>query len=763
VKLPLFALRSSRHDKNIEGEFMDYFRSGSVVLPAVLALAGLGTFPISSRAQAAPAQRQLTVEKIYGDPGLNGRPARALEWSPDGKQVAYLFSVGLGMDAKTELRVMATGTGEAHVLITAEQLKTLLPPTQSAAKQSTGAGRRPPAPFQFAPDGNGLLFQTQNSLTWFDLKTKSTHSLNAGKQAIWDAKISPDGRTVSFIFDHNIWVSDVATGAARPLTKGGTEALRKGDFDWVYPEELEIKSGHWWAPDSSSIAYLEMDVSAVTQYPIQDDPADPRATFVQRYARTGEPNAVARLLVAPLDGSEPRAMDIGKEKEDLIARVQWPPDGKRLAIQRFNRMQNRLDLLIADAATGQSRTVLTETDPAWVNFSDILYFFKDSSRFIWSSERSGFRHIYLYKIDGTEIGQITRGNWEVTALDAVDETRGLVYFTATEKGPLERQIYRIALDGSGLTQISHGDGTHAARFTPGAEVFVDTFSNTATPPRQDLLRPDGAKVATLDKNAMPELANYALSPVEFFTVKARDGETLYASMVKPANFDASRKYPVIVHTYGGPAPVVRNVWGGTSFLFHQMLAERGFIIFSVDNRGARGRGHAFETKIYRHVGVLELSDQQDGVAYLRSLPYVDGARIGIWGWSYGGHMVLHAMFQAPQDFKVGFAGAPVSDWLQYDSIATERFLGLPKDNPEGYREASPVNYAGGLQGKLLIAQGVGDDNVHFINTLLVVNAAIKEKKYIEVAMFPGRGHPVSDSAARIVLMNRVATFFQDNL
>jgi dipeptidyl-peptidase-4 len=209
--------------------------------------------------------------------------------------------------------------------------------------------------------------------------------------------------------------------------------------------------------------------------------------------------------------------------------------------------------------------------------------------------------------------------------------------------------------------------------------------------------------------------------------------------------------------------VVRNVWGGTSFLFHQMLAERGFIIFSVDNRGARGRGHAFETKIYRHVGVLELSDQQDGVAYLRSLPYVDGARIGIWGWSYGGHMVLHAMFQAPQDFKVGFAGAPVSDWLQYDSIATERFLGLPKDNPEGYREASPVNYAGGLQGKLLIAQGVGDDNVHFINTLLVVNAAIKEKKYIEVAMFPGRGHPVSDSAARIVLMNRVATFFQDNL
>jgi dipeptidyl-peptidase-4 len=742
---------------------MDYFRSGSVALPSLLVLAGLGTFPSSLRGQAAPVPAELTVEKIYGDPGLNGRPVRVFEWSPDGKQVAYLMSVGSGKGAKTEIRVMDAGTGETHVLITAEQLKALLLPTQSAAKQSTGAGRRPPAPIQSAPDGNGLLFQTLNSLIWPDLKTKSTHSLNAGKQAIWDAKISPDGRTVSFVSDHNVWVSDVATGTARPLTKGGTEALRKGDFDWVYPEELEIKSGHWWAPDSSSIAYLEMDVSAVTQYPIQDDSADPRATFVQRYARSGEPNAVARLLVAPLDGSEPRVMDIGKEKRDLIARVQWLPDGKRLAIQRFNRVQNRLDLLIADAATGQSRAVLTETDPAWVNFSDILYFFKDSNRFIWSSERSGFRHLYVYKMDGTEIGQITRGNWEVTTLDAVDEKRALVYFTATEKSPLERQIYRIALDGSGLTHISHGDGTHAARFAPGVDVFVDTFSNTATPPRQDLRRADGAKVATLDENAIPELANYALSAVEFFTVKARDGETLYASIIKPPNFDAARKYPVIVHTYGGPAPVVRNVWGGTNFLFHQMLAERGFIIISVDNRGARGRGHAFETKIYRHVGVLELSDQQDGVAYLRSLPYVEGARIGIWGWSYGGHMVLHAMFQAPQDFNVGFAGARVSDWLQYDSIATERFLGLPEDNPEGYREASPVNYAGGLQGKLLIAQGVGDDNVHFINTLLVVNAAIKGKKYIEVAMFPGRGHPVSDSAARIVLMNRVAAFFQDNL
>ena len=456
-------------------------------------------------------------------------------------------------------------------------------------------------------------------------------------------------------------------------------------------------------------------------------------------------------------------MDIGDDKECLIARVAWLPDGKHLAIQRFNRVQSVLDLLIADAATGRSRTVLTETDPHWVNFSDILYFFQDGSRFIWSSERSGFRHLYLYKTDGAQLAQLTHGDWEATSLDAVDEARGLVYFTATEKSPLERQLYRVRLDGSGFERISREDGTHAANFAPRAEKFVDTFSSIAAPPRQDVFRADGSKVAVLDANPVPELAAYGLSRVEFFQVKARDGEPLNAQMIKPPDFDPSRKYPVIVFTYGGPNPVVRNMWGGNNLLFHQLMAQRGFIIFSVDNRGARGRGHAFETKTFHRVSVQELSDQRDGVAYLRSLPFVDGQRIGIWGWSYGGHMTLHAMFQAPEDFKVGFAGAPVTDWLQYDSIATERFLGLPKDDPEGYREASPVNYVSGLRGKLLIAQGVGDDNVHFINTLLLLNQAIQLKKYIEVALFPGRGHAVSDSAARIVLMNRVAAFFKDNL
>jgi dipeptidyl-peptidase-4 len=402
---------------------------------------------------------------------------------------------------------------------------------------------------------------------------------------------------------------------------------------------------------------------------------------------------VVRVLVQSISAQgstngEPRAMDVGGNKEILIPRVQWLPDAKRLAIQRLARIGNVLELTIADAATGEARVVLTEKNKCWVSVTDILWFAKDSTWFIWGSERTGYRHLYRYKTDGTEVSQITHGDWEVETLDALD-SRGIVYFTATERGPLERQMYRVALDGSGFARLSREIGTHSANFSPDASAFVDTHSNVMTPPRQDLVRADGTKVAIVNESKT-DLASYGLSPVQYFTVTAKDGTALNASMIKPPDFHPSKKYPVIVYTYGGPSQVVRNVWQGGNFLFNEMMAQKGFIVFSVDNRGSMGRGHAFEEQVYRHVGVLELADQRDGVAYLRSLPFVDGERIGIWGWSYGGHMTLHALFEAPQDFKVGFAGAPVSDWLQYDSIATERFLGLPKDDPEGYRKASPL-------------------------------------------------------------------------
>jgi len=734
--------------------------------PAFLtALFLFGFFASPSAAQQpATSGKALTVERIYSMPSLSGRLARGLTWTPDGKQLSYFETKGAGKEAKTELWAMNAASGERRLLVAADKLESILPADSSKPTQATGLGRRAPAQYQWAPDGAAILFQGPTALAWLDLKSQVARTLVSGKAALADPKISPDGKFVSFVRNHNLWLVNLADGKERAITQGGTEEIRKGELDWVYPEELEIKTAYWWSPDSSAIAYLEMDERRVSQYPLVDFSSPRGEAELERYPVAGGANPVVRVLVVFVQGGEPRAMDIGAETDIYIPRVNWLNDSKHIAIQHLNREQNTLDLLIADAATDKTRTALSEQDPNWVNVSDDLYFFKDGKRFLWSSERTGYRHLYLYNLDGKLLAQLTKGEWEVTSLNAVEESKGVVYFTATEKSPLERHLYRVGVDGSGFTRITKEEGTHDGVLAPNAATFYDTHSNTAAPPRQDLYRTDGSRIAVINENQVAELADYHLSPVEFLTVKSRDGVLLNASIIKPPNFDAQRKYPVLVSTYGGPhAQVVRNAWGGSSFLWHELMAQKGYIIFLLDNRGSAGRGHVFETPLHLRLGAQELSDQRDGVQYLKSLPYVDASRIGIWGWSYGGHMTLHAMFEAGDDFKAGFAGGPVTDWRYYDSIYTERYLGLPQKNEKGYRDSSPVKYAAQLKGKLLIAHGTGDDNVHFANTLTVINEFIEAGTYVEVLAFPGRGHGVSDPPARRVLMQRVTQFFLDNL
>ncbi|PYT41310.1 MAG: S9 family peptidase [Acidobacteria bacterium] len=714
--------------------------------------------------QPATARKTLTVERIYSQPGLSGRLTRGLAWTPDGKGLSYFETKGSGKDAKAELWLMDATSGERRLLVAADKLESILPADTLRPTQATGLGRRAPSQYQWAPDGAGILFQGPTALAWLDLKTQTGRTLVSGKATLADPKISPDGRSLSFVRDHNVWLVNLADGKERAVTLGGTEEIHKGELDWVYPEELDIKTAYWWAPDSSAIAYLEMDERKVSQYPLVDFSSPSGEAEMERYPTAGGANPIVRVFVASLNGGEPRAIDIGAETDIYVPRVNWLTDSKHLAIQRLNRPQTILDLLIADAGTGKTRTVLTESDPNWINVSDDLYFLKDGKRFLWSSERSGYRHLYLFDLERKQLTQLTKGEWEVTSLDGVDEAKGLVYFTATEKSLLERHLYRVALDGTAFTSITKEAGTHAAIFSPNASAFYDTYSNTAAPQRQDLYRADGSRIAAINENRVAELADYHFSPMEFLTVQSHDGVALNASIIKPRDFSPQKKYPVLVYTYGGPhAQVVRNGWGGANFLWHQLMAQKGYIIFSLDNRGSAGRGHAFETSLHFRMGAQELSDQRDGVRYLKSLPYVDANRIGIWGWSYGGHMTLHAMFEAGDDFKAGFAGGPVTDWRYYDSIYTERYLGLPQKNGKGYQDSSPVKYAAQLKGKLLIAHGTGDDNVHFANTLAVINDLIEAGKYVEILPFPGRGHGVSDPPARRVLMQRVTQFFLDNL
>jgi dipeptidyl-peptidase 4 len=747
---------------------------------------------------AAESAKKLTVQRIYSEASLSGHTLRGMAWTPDGKQISFLEAKRSGGEGAAEDRVqngrqaklkkennadlwiVDASSGERRVLIPGGQLASMLPENPSAPSQATGLGRHAPADYQWAPDGAALLFQGPNVLVWFELKSKSPRTLVSGKATLADPKISPDGKSVSFVRDHNLWLVNIADGTEHAITRDGVEEIRKGELDWVYPEELDIKTAYWWAPDSSAIAYLEMDERKVAQYPLVDFASFDGEAEMQLYPPAGGANPLVHVFVASMIGGQSKQMDTGSETEQYIPRVNWLPDSRHVAIQRLNRAQTNLDLMIADAATGASRVTLREKDQYWINVSDDLRFLQDGQRFVWTSERSGFRHIYLYNLDGKELAQLTKGDWEVSAIDAVDETAGLIYFTATEKSPMERHLYRVGLDGSGFRRITNEAGTHAVNFAPSAgsppgvngasgastsvSAFTDTYSNTMNPPRQDLVRPDGSRIAVLNENKVLELASYDLSPVEFLEVKTHDGAMLNAWMIKPPNFDPHRKYPVLVYTYGGPhVQVVTNEWGRSTFLWHQLMAQKGYIIFALDNRGSAGRGHLFEEPIHYRLGAQELSDQRDGAAYLKLLPYVDGDRIGIWGWSYGGHMTLHAMFEDWNDFKAGFAGGPVTDWHYYDSIYTERYVGLLPQNEEYYKASSPIDKVKQFRGKLLIAHGTGDDNVHFANTLALINELIENGKYVEVMPFPGRGHGVSDAPARRLLMERVTRFFLDNL
>ena len=706
----------------------------------------------------------LTIKKIYGQPGLGGRLYRGVQWAPDGKMVTFFEVKGTGKDTKTELWILDVASGQRRLLVSAEKLETVLPEKKTPQTQATGLGRHPASQYIWAPNGEQLLFVGPNSLSWFHLKTQGARTLLQGKEAIADVKISPDGKLVSFVREHNLFVVNVADGKERAITRGGSEEVRKGELDWVYPEELDLKTAYWWSPDSSKIAFLEMDESKVTKFPLVDFASFAGDVEEERYPIAGGNNPVVHVYVASVNGGEAAMMDTGSETNQYIPRVAWLRDSKRVAIERLNRRQTQLDFLIAGAETGKSSVVLTEKDLYWINVSDDLYFLKDGKRFLWSSERSGYRHLYLYGLDGKEEAQLTKGNWEVTAVEGVDEAKGVVYFNATEKSPMERHLYRVGLDGTGLERVTKQEGVHTVQLSPEANAFVDSYSNAITPPRQWVSKLDESAPIVLNENKAAELAEYKLSPPEFISVKTHDGMDLNAWIIKPANFDTAKKYPVLVYTYGGPhAQVVMNQWGGPTFLWHEMMAQKGFVVFALDNRGSAGRGHLFEEPIHFRFGAQEMSDQRDGVAWLKRQPWVDAKRIGIWGWSYGGHMTLHAMFEDTEDFKAGFAGGPVTDWHYYDTIYTERYLGLLPQNEESYQESSPIENAGKLRGKLLIAHGTEDDNVHFANTLLLVDKLIEKGKDVEVLPFPGRGHGVSDAPARIFLMNRVTQFFVENL
>ena len=716
---------------------------------------------LATSANALGTEKTLTVHDIYGSSLFSAKSVQGIQWMKSGNRFSYLDVA----DTSTKLRsiwIYDVKSGKREIAVNAKDL--LLPGGTEPFRITTYAWSPAEDQILFTETLPARSLKTGGAFYLYDMKTKSFRQITQTKEPQSIIQFSPDGKHIGFVRENNLFVYDLTSGSEKQLTHDGSATIINGQFDWVYEEEFEIINGYRWSPDSRRIAFWRLDISHEPVYPITDFMPLHPGIEEQRYPNPGDTNAVVKIGVVAVAAGGTKWMDIGTDTDVYIPRIQWTQDPNVLSIQRLNRRQNVLDLLFADVTTGATRAVITERDSAWVSIRNDLTFLKSKRQFIWSSERSGFLHLYLYDYDGKLVNQVTSGDWEVSDFEGVDERRDLVYFTSTKNSPLERQLYSLKLNGRGLTQISRNRGTHSVSFSPTFAYYLDSYSNIETPTQQILLESNGNVVRVLEANPLSPMRDYAIGAEHFITFATSDGVTLNAAILYPVNFDSTKRYPVLFDVYGGPgSQTVRDAWGGTGYLWHQLLAENGYLIFVVDGRGTGGRGCAFEKIVNNQLGKWEVNDQIEGAKYLATLPYVDAHRIGIWGWSYGGYMASLTLLVGADYFKTAVAVAPVTDWKLYDSIYTERYMDTPQHNPKGYEESAPINHAGKLKGAFLVIHGTSDDNVHWQNTIQLVNALEKANKQFRTAFYPNRNHGIFGGATRENLYTRITDFLMENL
>ncbi len=660
-------------------------------------------------------------------------------------------------------------TGEAAPLFDAAKMEAAFASLPGVgaddAKQIVaGAGLRP----QLSDDGAAVLINYANDLFHYKFANGEAVRLTNTADDEVGEEFSPDGKMVSFVRNYNIYVVDIATQRERSLTLDGNPKLFNGRLDWVYQEELYGRGnfkGYWWSPDASKIVYLQLDEAKVRDFTVVDHIPNQQNLEIYAYPKAGMPNPTVRLGVVNVAGGATRWVDLFRYQnvEPLIARVDWKPDGSKIVFSISGREQTWMDLNFADPVTGKVETAFRETSGPWVNADDDHgpYWLKDGS-FLWQSERSGWNHIYHYAADCKERRAVTSGKWEARTFHGVDEANGWVYFSGTQRSHIGGDAYRIKLDGSGLQRLTETPGTHIARFNPSLSQFIDAWTDATTPPQVRLHTSDGKLVRVIDENKVAAFAQYKLSSPEFLQVKTRDGFVMEAMMIKPPDFDPKKKYPVFQDTYSGPhAPLVRNAWGRDA-MWHQLLAQKGYIVWICDNRSASGKGIEATWPIYKNLGELELRDLEDGVTYLKTLPYVDGSRIGLNGWSYGGYMTSYALTHSTA-WKIGIVGAPVTDWHLYDTIYTERYMATPQNNPEGYEKSSVVKAAGNLNGKMLLIHGSVDDNVHMQNSIQFIYVLQKAGKQFEFMTYPKSRHGVTDPKLQRHMRELMLKFILENL
>ena len=725
----------------------------------LLAAAALGAHV----ATADEAPTRLTLDRLFAAPDLSGPALRGARFSPDGKLVTYLQGKP---EAKDRLDVWAYDpvTRRNRLLVDSASLVAdegkLSPEEEARRERARTSSLGGIVDYEFSPDSRYLLIPLAGDLFLYDLRAAGgspVRRLTTTAEAETDPRFSPRGRYVSFVRGQNLYAVELSSGKEIAITRTGGGLIAFGVAEFIAQEEMDRSTGYWWSPDERYLAYTRVDETPVDELERFEIFADTVKVIRQRYPAAGRPNARVDLFVHELGTARERELPAAAAGEGYLARVQWFPDSRALAVQRQSRDQRYLELLRVDVSDGTSRRLLEERSDTWVDLHDELTFLPKRKAFIWSSARSGYDHLYLYDDEGRLLRPLTAGEWMVTgsgrerAIEAVDETRGLVYFTANRDTPLERHLYAAPLEGAsdpagieaGIRKLSSGAGWHANTMSTDARLWLDTFSTPDEPPSLSLRRADGRLLEVLVANRLDANHPYgpyraAHQPTEFGTLQAADGQTLHYQLTKPVGLQSGKRYPVIVEVYGGPgAQQVRRAWGG---LFRQFLAQQGYVVFTIDNRGSAFRGRRFEGALHRRMGSVEVEDQVRGVEFLRTLPYVDGTRIGVFGWSYGGYMALMCMVRAPGYFTAGVAGAPVTDWRLYDTHYTERYMDTPQANPQGYRDGMVMTHAANLAGPLLVMHGMADDNVLFTHSTALFKTLQDLRKPFEVMPYPGSKH-----------------------
>ena len=741
----------------------------------ILALAALMTAaPPIARAE------KLTPERAFADPDINGPTARGVRLSPDGRFVTFLRAKPEDQTVQ-DLWAMPTTGGEPRRLVDASALEPKgqeLSEAEKARRERQRISARGIVEYRWDEEGRQILVPAGGDLYLASAADGSVKRLTQTPGDETDAKFSRHGRYVGYVRDQNLYVNDLSGGGERAITTDGRGVISFGTAEFVAQEEMDRFTGYWFSPDEARVAYTRVDEGGVDVIPRLEINATGSTTVDQRYPRAGRPNAVVDLYVAGLaPGGAPVKVDLGTNPDVYLARVNWSEDGRTLYVQRQSRDQRTLDLLMVDPATGAARVILTEHQEPWVDLNDNMTTLKDGT-FIWGSQRTGWNHLYLYSREGRLVRAITHGDWPVVGAASgagnqapgiayVDQEKKLAYFLSGKDSPLERHLYVTSYATPGEPRrITDGHGWWSVSVAQDGRSFVGGYSDPATPPQTALYAMDGRRIRWIEENRLAPGHPYFLyldhhvTP-EFGTLKAQNGSTLYYALLKPHDFDPARRYPAIVEVYGGPhAEDVTRAWRGVN---EQLYLGEGFVVFQIANRGGGGRGLQFAGALAGHLGGVEVEDQLTGLNWLKSQSYVDPKRVGVTGWSYGGYMTLRLLTEPRTGFRAGAAGAPPSDWRLYDTHYTEQFMGKPQDREAAYSESAIIPRLDRLSGRLLLMQGMADDNVIFANSTAVMNRLQELSTPFDLMLFPGQRHGIRTNARKLLLWRTYLAFFKREL